>query len=188
MPRWLVIMVLLLVTAVASWQLGGEPPATDAGIDAPSEARAVDYRVRGFEVVRMTSDGMPAHRLRATSLRHFTDDDTTELESPRLTVFQNDAPPWEVDALQAWMSADGSLILLTGDVVIERAGDSANPPTRLETRELRVQPRTDYAETDAPVRVETDLDRLDAVGMKAWLRPPSRLKFLSEVEATYVPR
>jgi lipopolysaccharide export system protein LptC len=188
MPRWLIITVLLLVAAVATWQLGGESSDEDAGMDAPSEERAVDYRVRGFEVVRMTADGAPAHRLRAASLRHFIDDGTSELETPHLTVFQDDAPPWEVDAAQAWMSADGSLILLTGTVVIEREGDAANPPTRLTTSELRVQPRTDYAETDAPVRLETDLDRVDAVGMQAWLRPPSRLKLLSEVEGVYVPR
>lgn len=185
----LVLAALAVLAAGLSWWLGHESSDGEAVTASPAAAvRAIDYRIRGFEVVRMTSAGAPAHRLAAQSLRHFTDDDTTELDQPRLTVFQTDAPPWEVDAQQAWMSADGSLILLTGEVLINRAGDADTPPTRVVTRDLRIQPRDDYAETDERVTVETDTDRLDAVGMQAWLRPPSRLKFLSDVKGLYVPR
>lgn len=184
----LLIVLLVVLAAAASWHLTGDPPNTDPVPTAPTEAREIDHRIRGFEVLRMTADGQPAHRLRAAAVRQFSDDGTTELQDPRLTVFQADTPPWEVVAEQAWVSADGGLMLLTGDVLIERAGDADNPPTRLETRELKVQPRADYAETDEAVRLETDRDWLEGVGMKAWLRPPSRLKFLSEVEGVYVPR
>ncbi|MCB1803263.1 MAG: LPS export ABC transporter periplasmic protein LptC, partial [Gammaproteobacteria bacterium] len=118
---------------------------------------------------------------------HFTDDDTTELQQPRLTVYQLDSPPWQVDADGALVSSDGSLILLSGEVAIERAGGSNSRPVRMTTRNLRVQPKQDYAETDEKVRVETDRDWLDATGMQAWFRPPSRLKFLSQVKGYYVP-
>jgi lipopolysaccharide export system protein LptC len=184
----LLIAVLLVVAGISAWQFTANPIPEDEERALPQETRDIDYRVQGFEVVRMTPDGQPAHRLRAATLWQFADDGTSELEQPRLTVFQADEPPWEVASKQAWMSADGSLALLTGDVLIERDGDERTPPTRLETSELRIQPRDDYAETDKPVRLETDRDWLEAVGMKAWLRPPSRIKFLSEVESFYVPR
>ena len=61
-------------------------------------------------------------------------------------------------------------------------------PMRMHTRDLRVQPRQDYAETDEKVRVDSDVDWLEAVGMQAWLRPPSRIKFLSQVKGHHVPR
>lgn len=182
------LALLLIATAVLSWwlvQQDGEPPVQPAERTGP---RAVDYYVKGLDVTRMTPAGRPAHRLRAPQLWHFTDDDTTELQTPHLTVFQADAPPWEVDAARAWLSADGSLLLLHGDVLIEREGDAANRPMRIITRDLRVQPAQDYAETDEKVRVESDADWLDAVGMQAWMRPPSRLKFLSQVKGYHVPR
>ena len=184
------LVLLLVATAGLSWWLGQAPPSgpDPTAPRAPDAAREVDYTITRFDVVRMTEAGKPAHRLRGRQLRHFVDDDTAELSEPRLTVFQDEEPPWEIGAERAWISADGSLVLLTGEVAIDRAGDGENPPMRLRTRDLRVQPREDYAETDEKVRVETDTDWLDAVGMQAWLRPPSRLKFLSQVKGSYVPR
>jgi lipopolysaccharide export system protein LptC len=185
----LLFAAIVILAAGSSWWLSRDSDA-DATVTtfATPGSRDVDYRIKGFDVIRMTAEGDPAHRLVGTSLKHFTDDDTTELEAPRMTVFQADQPPWEIDAEQAWLSADGSVVLLTGRVLIERAGAGDAPATRIITSDLRIQPRQDYAETDEPVRVESGNDRLDAVGMQAWLRPPSRLKFLSAVEGFYVPR
>jgi lipopolysaccharide export system protein LptC len=188
MPRLHFLLALVLVlAAVVSWRLVQEekPPSQAITTSGPRE---IDYYVTGLDVTRMTVAGRPAHRLRAVKLQHYTDDDTTELQQPLLTVYQAEAPPWEVDAERAWMSADGSLVLLSGKVLIEREGDGSNRPMRIVTTDLRVQPREDYAETDEKVRVESDSDWLDAVGMQAWLRPPSRLKFLSQVKGYYVPR
>ncbi len=180
------LILLMIVAAVASWRLvQQEEPASPAV--AKSGPRTIDYYVVGLDVTRMTAAGKPAHRLLATNLQHYTDDDTTELKQPHLTVYQDDAPPWEIDAASAWMSADGSLVLLSGEVLIQREADSNNRPVRILTRDVRVQPSEDYAETDEKVRVESESDWLDAVGMQAWLRPPSRLKFLSQVKGFYVP-
>ena len=181
------LVLLAIVVAVVSWQLVQVPASAPPAIPK-SGPREIDYYVTGLDVTRMTTTGRPANRLRATILRHYTDDDTTALEKPHLTVYQDDSPPWEVDAEQAWVSADGSLVLLSGEVLIERRGDARNRPMRILTRDLRVQPEQDYAETDEKVRVESESDWLNAVGMQAWLRPPSRLKFLSQVNGYHVPR
>ncbi len=181
-----ILAVLLVLAAALSWWLRDVP--VPKGMTEPTKGpRDSDYYIRGLDVTRMTPDGTPAHRLRAEQVRHFTDDDTTRMEQPRLTVYQDQAPPWEVDAEAALVSADGDLVLLSGDVLIERAGQGDIRPMRIVTRNLRVQPREDYAETDEKVRVVSNADWLNATGMQAWLRPPSRLKFLSQVKGYYVP-
>jgi lipopolysaccharide export system protein LptC len=187
-PHRPVLALVLVIAAAASWWLArpeaaAPPPAAKAGAE-----RTIDYYVNGLDATRMTEAGVPAHRLRTPKLRHFTDDDTSELEKPRLTVFQAEAPPWEVDSEQAWVSPDGSLILLQGDVFITREGDAENRPMHIVTSNLRVQPAQDYAETDEKVRVSSESDWVDSIGMQAWMRPPSRLKFLSQVKGHYVPR
>jgi len=183
-----ILLVLIAVAvALASWKLVQEE-ADKPRPNARSGPRIIDYYVTGLDVTRMTEAGRPANRLRAETLRHYTDDDTTELQQPHLTVYRDDSPPWEVDAEQAWVSADGSLVLLSGEVLIEREGNADSRPMRILTSELRVQPDQDYAETDEKVRVVSESDWLDAVGMQAWLRPPSRLKFLSQVNGYHVPR
>ena len=103
--------LVLLVAALVSWRMVEHTEPLDRPI-AHSGPREVDHYVTGFDVIRMTPSGQPAHRLRAASLRHYIDDDTTELDHPRLTVFQAEEPPWQVDAERAWVSADGSLVLL----------------------------------------------------------------------------
>lgn len=189
MPPFRPVLVLVLViAAAASWWLARPADEGTASTATNRGEREIDYYITGLDVTRMTEAGVPAHRLRTPRLRHFTDDETSELEQPHLTVYQTDAPPWEVDADHAWVSADGSLILLQGDVLITREGDVDDRPMRIVTSNLRVQPEQDYAETDEQVRVFSESDWVDSIGMQAWMRPPSRLKFLSQVKGYYVPR
>ena len=69
------LILLMIVAAVASWRLvQQEEPASPAV--AKSGPRTIDYYVVGLDVTRMTAAGKPAHRLLATNLQHYTDDDT----------------------------------------------------------------------------------------------------------------
>lgn len=181
-----IFAILLVAVAALSWWLRDQAPPGGQGVERKGP-REIDYYIQGFDVTRMTADGKPAHRLIAKRAHHYTDDDTTELHSPQLTVYQDESPPWEIDAPSALVSADGELVLLSGDVLIERGGDANNRPVRIATRDLRIQPHQDYAETDEKVRVDSESDWLDAIGMQAWFRPPTRLKFLSQVKGFYVP-
>jgi lipopolysaccharide export system protein LptC len=182
------LAALIVAAAGASWWLSEGQPIEPADNDGTRPTGTIDYEISGFDVTRMTETGQPAHRLRAVRAQHYIDDDTTHLQAPRLTVFQGEEPPWQVRSETAIASPDGDLILLNGEVRITREAGTDNPPLRIDTRNLRVQPRQDYAETDEHVRVESESNWLDATGMQAWLRPPSRLKFLSQVKAYYVPQ
>lgn len=186
------IVLLLVMVALLSWRLRPTPPTESAAATAaapthhPGE-RQVDYYLSGLHATTMGPDGMPARTLSAEHVRHFGDDDTTELENPRLTVHQGESPAWEVYAASGWISADGNLVLLDGEVQIDRAGGRDSRPVHIRTRNLRVQPRQDYAETDEQVSVRSDQDWIDATGMQAWLRQPSRIKFLADVKGFYAP-
>lgn len=149
--------------------------------------REVDYYLRGLKVTTMDKLGQPARTLQAKLVKHFPDDNTTELQTPRLLVYQQETPPWQIDAEHGWVSADGELILLNGNVHIERKPVPGVKPVKIDTRNLRVQPTQDYAETDEVVKVRSYPDRLDARGMQAWFREPSRIKFLADVKGYYAP-
>ncbi len=186
-PR--LIAVALLILAGFSWWLAEEAWLGTEQLPGGQDAtRVADYYVRGLEVTTMTPEGRPARRLRTGDLRHFQADATTELTDAKLTIFQNDKPPLEISAERGWVSADGELVLLQGAVAIERAAGPGTRPLKVVTRDLRVQPRQDYAETDARVRVTSLEDEVEAVGMQAWLREPARLKLLSQVRGHHVPR
>ena len=60
------------------------------------------------------------------------------------------------------------------------AGEDARP-LHVVTRELRVHPKENYAETDQPLVAHSLGDRVTSVGLQAWFNEPIRLKFLSRV-------
>jgi lipopolysaccharide export system protein LptC len=182
-------VLTVVVLAVAAWLLTRpEAPAPPATTGQVGDGRPIDYRITGFDVTRMTVEGRPAHRLTSPRLEHYRDDGTSRLTAPSLTVFGDaQTPAWLIGAREALLSPDGTTLTLSGDVVIERPAGATLPAMRIETQHLVVHPDTDYAETGEPVRVSSGDDWISSVGMQAWFRPPSRINFLSRVEARYVP-
>lgn len=179
---------VILAASIASWWLaehGQIEPEPDTQIEDP---KAPDYYVNDLRATTMTSEGNPARVLNTPHMRHLPGKDVTELQTPQFSVYQDEGSQWQVNAEHGQISADGEFILLQGDVTIENAGNDGERPMRLLTRDLRIQPARDYAETDEPVTVNSDGDQIDAIGMRAWLRHPTRLKFLSRVRGHYVPR
>ena len=181
------VLALVIVLAAGTWWLGSVESPRQEPAATPSPPREVDYFIRGLDATEMSLTGLPARTLNARELRHFPTDDTTELLQPRLSIHQQDGPPWIIVSDTGWVSADGSLILLNGEVHITREAGDANRPFQLDTHNLRVQPHPDYAETDEKVRVRSGQDRVNATGMQAWFRSPARIKLLANVKGHHVP-
>jgi lipopolysaccharide export system protein LptC len=182
-------LLVLLALALASWLWSGRDSVSPVDPLARTSERPLDYRIAGLDVTRMTPAGQPAHRLQAAQLEHFSDDDTSLLNAPRLTVYGEDGtPPWRIDAERARLSADGTTLDLLGAVDIKRAGNEQQRAMHIVTSNLRVVPGADYAETEEAVRVTSESDLIDAVGMQAWFGPSSRIKFLSQVRGRYAMR
>jgi lipopolysaccharide export system protein LptC len=184
--RNLLAGLVLAVTAALTWWLAQEDADGPSLSTAPQGGHQIDYYLRRLSFTTYTADGDPARTLRAPELRHFADDDTTEIDLPYMEIHKASAPPWEVRAKTGWISPDGALVRLQGDVVIRREAGPGVRPMRIVTPEMRVEPERDYAETDEPVTVTSRADRIDSVGMQAWLTEPGRIKFLSQVRARYV--
>jgi len=184
-----VLLFVLLFIVGATWLLHDSGPAEKAGDPEVTHLTGprIDYYLRGLHTTTMGPDGKPARTLRAAQVKHFQDDDTTELASPQLVIHQGDEPAWNLQAESGWVSADGALILLKNKVQVDREKGIQNQPLHIDTTNLRVQPLEDYAETDEQVRVRSHQDRLDATGMQIWLRQPSRIKFLADVKGFYAP-
>lgn len=176
-------LLLLVVLAGVSWYIGNgllDPP--------PAEPVKVSQRpvhsLQGLRMAIYADDGSLSRRLNAKSL-HGYPNRTTELDAPTLSLIGERQTAWELRADQGWLSDDGELLLLSGPVQIERPASADQPPMRLETRDLRVQPEAKYAETDAPVHAVSLDNELNATGMQAWFGRPGRLKLLADVRARY---
>jgi len=189
MSKRLLAISLFALALGWTWWLSRE---TDSGRTGPGPDRQasgrIDYYLEELEVVAMSKEGVPMRSLKATHLSHDSVDDTTQLRSPQLQVFEPDSPRWEVQAEQGLVSGDGKLVLLSGGVEVRREATASHEPLELLTQRLRVRPEEDFAETDDPVTITRGPDRVDAVGMQAWMRKPVRIKLLAEAKGHYVPR
>ena len=76
-------LAMAAVGSLAWWlQQGEEPVNSDEG----DKVRRPNYTVDNFTATEMGASGTPLRRLTSIELRHFADDDSNELESPRLTL------------------------------------------------------------------------------------------------------
>ena len=181
-----IALLALLVLAGSWWFSRGEPgEPEEAVLSVPRDS--ADYVIHGMHLRTMGEDGKPARVLKSRTVRHYAEQRTTELEAPQVSIVEPGQPPWVIDADKGEVSPDGKQILLAGAVSIARAAAEGKRPRLLQTRDLKVSPEENYAETAEQVTVTSGDSRIESVGMQAWFKHPTRFKLLSKVRGRYVP-
>ncbi len=178
--RW---YALLCAVAVSTGWLASVliPRESDTRIASGSSGR-IDYYSRGVKRTTLDENGHPRQLLLATELYHYTDDDHTELRQPVLTLYgKQDGIPWVIRAETAVLPADGEVIYLDGKVHISRATDKNGRKLDILTRNVRVKPREDYAETSEFTQMLSPRDTLSGKGAEVHFGEDIKIKLLSEV-------
>jgi len=178
----------LLLVAALSWQLAQQAPPPQEIPPQATDQRLADFYVKGLQLTTTDTTGTPTQQLSTSELRYFRAEGNTELTNARLSLPSSEGTPWQISAAAGRLSNGSELVLLSGPVTIHREAGEQNRALELKTRDLRVRPGEGYAETDEKVTVVSGQDRVEAVGLQAWLKQPVRIKLLAQVKARYVPR
>jgi lipopolysaccharide export system protein LptC len=179
-----VLAAVLAALGVATWWLAQRSEPEEPAGGAPP-GHVPDYYVINLRGRTMDEAGRLSRSLRADRLTHFMDDQSTEVEAPRLTLFRAGEPPWEIESERGWISPDGTVTLLQGAARLTRDAAPGIRPVEVVTSNLLVRPRDDYAETAEAVQITSGNSRAQSVGMQAWLGKPSRIKLLSQARGHY---
>ena len=185
-PTRVLLSIPLFLMAATSWWLMKFYQSTQPGLT--NERHDPDYFMENFTAIAMNEQGFPRHRLQGESMLHFMDDDTTEVSTPNIIIYDAHnarKPPWYIQSERGRMSSDGKLIWLLGHVEIHRAAAQSTRPVSIITRNLRVQPQNNYAETDAQAIIESGNLVQIGIGMQAFFKPPVRIKLQSKVRGKY---
>ncbi len=182
------LVTLTLLLAIGSWAWWHNQRQTDT--QTPEKlfsTHELDYFIEDFSVTTMTPQGKPARTLSARKMMHFRGTGITQLEQPLFHIYNQSASNWQAVSEQGELSRDGKTLLLSGDVEIDRSATSKGSARamHISTSNLRINADEDYAETDDAVKITSDAGWVHGVGMQAWLREPSRIKFLSQTRAHY---
>lgn len=106
---------------------------------AGENRREPDYIIENFTATAMDPQGRRKHELRAAKLRHYPDDDTSELDRPSLIQFPPDGPPVYTRAEHGIVSPDGKEILMRDNVRVTRGAGGNDPGGEVTAQEMRVR-------------------------------------------------
>ena len=147
-----------------------------------------DFIVEGFSAVKMNPDGTRRYVLAAKRMVHFPDDNSTQLELPRLVYFDYQRAPVTIRSETAEAMRGGDDVFFRGDVQIIRSAYASSAELGVFTSFLHVIPDQDLAKTDKPVRIVEGNSTASSVGLE-FNNVTREIKLLSEVKARYaVPR
>lgn len=180
--RNLLTGILLSLITAGSWWLAQR---AENRVPFRPQPHSPDYFLDDFSAITTGPDGRPEKRLSALRMVHFPDDDSTELEQPRMTFYEPSSPPWRIRSDRGRVSGDREQVLLQGRVDIDREGRADIRPMHLTTRDLLIRPNDDYAETQAQVEARSDRSWIKARGLQAWFTGPVRIKLLANAKARY---
>jgi len=179
------LLVTMLVLAGITWWAARPDPVITGG-ETVDRTQIQDYFVHQLELRQFDEQGRVSHSLQAQRLRHYLESGITRLERPEYVLYADKQPSLRINAAKGELSRDQSLLQLQGKTIIHWEGDETQPPMRILTSNLNIQPQRQYAETAAAVTVTSTENWIESVGMQAWLKSPGRIHFLAQTRAYYV--
>ena len=178
------LFILLFLAAASWWALTIIDPERRITFTASKEGP--DHFMEDFTSTTLNEAGIPVHQLKAIRLTHYPNDRHSELEDPVMTFFKEDQNKWVASAKEGRILDDGEEVFLQGDVNIWQPGEKSSLITII-TRDLRILPNEDFAETSNSVVMQQNDNTVTAVGMQAHFGH-GVVDFLSDVRGWYADK
>lgn len=185
MKRWgsaLFPLSLLLALAALTFWLRYTTEAESPRSDGKTR-HDPDYIVNDGVVRKLDSTGRLQYTLKATDIRHYPDDDTTDLIDPDLVYLHIKKPPVTMRAERGHVSEDGKRVDLAGNVRIDRPADGKDEELTARMPQLTVLPDDEKAFTKSPVTITKGNSWAKGVGMQVDNRAQT---YILESQATAV--
>lgn len=180
----IIIFAMMIVVGLTTWTtfLSYRPQ----NILAVKTAMLPDAFMEDITTVIMDKQGKPNMKIITPKMIHYSDNDTTQLTSPQLTLYRQSPNPWFVTAKFAKATQGIDNVNFWDNVVIHHAADSNNPATVIRTASLTVHPNKKTAETNEKISMEQPGIVVNATGMIADMNTGD-IKLLSQARGEYVP-
>lgn len=125
-----------------------------------------DFIVTDATLRKIGPTGSLAYTLKATEIRHYPDDGSSDLINPDLVYLTAKGPTITTKSDTAHASDDNERIDLYGNVRIERSATKKDPAMVGTTSELTVFPNDEKAFTRSPVRITQGESWITGVGLQ----------------------
>jgi lipopolysaccharide export system protein LptC len=185
MRTWLPLFVIVALISAVVWFADSPPPELLGKRPTPkAQDRAPDLVIREARTRHFNLEGNLAYRVDAEQITfyQFGRRDRANLTEPRILFYQGEHPKWQTESRSGVAHNNGQRVVLRGDVHINELPGPGG--IVLDTEEITIKPRQEYAETDKVVTISAGPNRTRGTGLRAFLNQ-DRVEILSEVESTY---
>jgi lipopolysaccharide export system protein LptC len=143
------LLLLGLIALITYWvSISVQPTGTKSD---GSTRHDPDYAMYNFVTTQTDVKGALRYKLSAVQMKHFPDDDSTDLIKPVYTQFVEGKSSISVEGLYGEVSSNGSDIKLYKQVKLTRAPYGEKAEMTLETDYLNILPEEDLVLTQKPV-------------------------------------
>ena len=157
--------VLLALAALTYW-LRYATELTEPSRDG-KHRHDPDYIVTDATMRKLDLDGNLKYTLKATDIRHYPDDDSTDMTQPNLVYLNPPKPPVTITAQSGHASTNGAQVDLYDDVRIHRAPTKKDEAMDATMAQLTVLPDDEKAYTKSPVLITQGISWVTGIGMQA---------------------
>lgn len=156
------ILFLFIIFALASYWLL-EDINEEQQADKQTEEHFPDYFMENFSITNMNVQGKPDYIINAKKMLHFGDNDSSELERPHLSLFQKNIEITLIADRAIYFEKQDSLYLYD-NITLHRAQTATQSELSIYTDYLKIDSKTQIAETDRATRVVTNDAVINSIG------------------------
>lgn len=179
----IIVLGLIMTISLAVWTtyLSYHRP-----IQSKPKALLPDAFMEDVVAIIMDQQGKPKIKIVTPKMIHYTQNDTTELTAPELTLYRKSTQPWYITSKFATATQGIDSVFFRDDVIIHHSADEENPATLIKTETLTVHPDEQTAQTkDFITMIQPNLT-VKAIGMNADMNT-GNINLLSQARGEYVP-
>jgi lipopolysaccharide export system protein LptC len=162
---YLPLLMMALLASGTWWLVRNAPSVEQPRVEAPVRHEA-DYTMTRFVVQRFASDGALRTQIEGERLRHFPDDDTLEIDQPRIRAIGSDGVVTLADARKALANGDGSEVQLLGDAHVVRPAQGTEEQVEFRGDFLHAFRNVERLRSHLPVVVTQGQSVVRAEGME----------------------
>ena len=150
MAAYLPLLVMALM-ALGSWWLVKNTPVVEGPRPTVAPRHEPDYAMREVSVRRFTPEGPLRAQIEGDVLRHFPDNDTLEIERPRVRAYAADGAVTVASARRALSNADATEVQLLGDAQVMRGATATEEALTFRGEFLHAFLKTEQLRSHLPV-------------------------------------
>lgn len=181
---YIVTLILLFIAIILSDKyLPTFEPLSFRPIEKEKK-KASDFFLEKVTTTVMHENGEPDYHMTADYVSHYPDTELVKMEKVNFNLYQTGQATLSVSANKAEVDNRKSVIHLKDNVVLHRPKSKTDEAITLTTSELHIYSREEYAETPATVKVVSENNEIEAVGMRMFL-DEGRIEFLSSIRTRF---